>query len=460
MIFFLYDKGTTMSNQTSPSPGADSIGMKFKGLFSNLFNRNNVSSPTTATEAKVDSSSVSGCLNDNLFVLVYGLIIIVMYLITIVYISLSFDSYARYAKDRKAMKDAKYYEDTFLYKFLKYVRGDGKGGSNEAPMIDVLGKKKIPKEYDYYGIHEAHKTISVNYALMITFMSLIVLHFIFYLVVKYIVKSNVCGIDIQLYGKIFLVALIPIVITLVSTTDFYDKKFKDLVKNLKFTNLSISNVNRVIVRNITTDRAFLNALTSNDSLSVQSILNSQKNVENLKRLLVTQSIYTSIVNSIDTSSQSIQTINAIFSDPNNKLSADLVPYLKIGLNMDNILKEYRQNNALSVVFNNLYNAASTRDRDIDKLESSIDTILESITDEISKVNVNLQENANKYMTSSLIFNIFMFILVVIIILVLLKLSMSQETFLLIVEKVKSLSKQGSNLLVLIVPIVLIVILTK
>ena len=417
MIFFLYDKGTIM-----PMPE-------------------------------------NGCLNDNLFVLVYGLVIIVMYLISIVYISLSFDSYTKYAKDRKAMKNAKYYEDTLLYKILKYVRGDGKG-STEAPMIDVLGKKKIPKEYDNYGIHEAHKTISVNYALMITFLCVIVLHFIFYLVVKYVVKSNICGLDIQLYGKIFLVALIPIIITLVSTTEFYDKKFKDLVDHLKFTNMSISNVNRIIVNNITTDRAFLNALTTNDSLSLLSILNSQTNAENVKRLLVTQSIYSSIVNSIDTSSQSIQFINAIFSDPNTKLSADLVPYLKIGLNLDNILKEYRQNNGLEQLFNRLYSNASTRDRSIDQLESSIDTVLDSITDEISKVNMSLQEKANKYMTSSLIFNIFMFITIVIVILAMLKLTISQETFLMIVSKIKELSKQGSNLLILIVPIVLIIILIK
>ena len=402
----------------------------------------------------------SDCLDDNLFVIVYGFIIIAMYLVTIVYLSLSFDSYARYNKDRKMMKNAKYYEETFLYRFLRYIRGDGKGSGDAPPMMDVLGKKKIPKEYDQYGIHEAQKTISVNYALMITFMSLIVIHFIFYLVVKYVVKSNICGLDIQLYGKVFFVALIPIMITLISTTEFYDKKFKQLVYSLRFTNRSVANVNRILVTNITTDRAFLNALTMNDSLSLVTILNKQTNAENLKRLLVTQSIYSSIVNSIDASSSNIQEINQIFSDPNTKSSADLVPYLKIGLNLDNILKEYRQNNSLDEVFKRIYPNTSTRDRSIDQLESMVDTTLENITGEIGKLNTNFQENANKYMTSSLIFNVFMLLLVVIVIGALIKVMISPETLQWIFTQLKDVSKQGSRLVILIVPIILILILTK
>lgn len=400
------------------------------------------------------------CLDDNLFVLVYGFIIIAMYLTTIVYLSRSFDSYARYNKDRKAMKNAKYYEETFLYKFLKYIRGDGKGSSSDAPMLDVLGKKKIPKEYDQYGIHEAHKTISINYALMITFISLVVIHFIFYLVVKYIVKSNICGLDIQLYGKVFFVALIPMIITLISTTEFYDKKFKQLVNSLKFTNRSIANVNRILVTNITTDRAFLNALTMNDSLSLITILNNQTNEENLKRLLVTQSIYSSIINSMDASSSNIQEVNEIFSDPNTKSSADLVPYLKIGLNLDNSLKEYRQNNTLGTVFNRIYKDIRVQDQKIDQLESRVDTILENITGEIGKLNTNFQENANKYMKGSLIFNIFMLLLVVSVILSLLKLLISPETLQQIFNQLKNISNQGSKLLILIIPIILIVLLTK
>jgi len=327
-------------------------------------------------------------------------------------------------------------------------------------MLDVLGKKKIPKEYDQYGIHEAHKTISINYALMITFMSLVVIHFIFYLVVKYIVKSNICGLDIQVYGKVFFVALIPMVITLISTTEFYDKKFKQLVNSLKFTNRSIANVNRILVTNITTDRAFLNALTMNDSLSLIDILKNQTNEENLKRLLVTQSIYSSIINSMDASSSNIQEVNEIFSDPNTKSSADLVPYLKIGLNLDNILKEYRQDESLRSVFNRIYKDTRTQDQKIDELESRVDTILENITGEIGKLNTNFQENANKYMKGSFIFNLFMLLLVVSIIVALLKLMISPETFQQILNQLKNISKQGSNLLIVIVPIILIVLLTK
>lgn len=404
-------------------------------------------------------STTSDCLDDNLFVLIYGFIIITMYIITIVYISISFDSYAKYDKDRKIMKHAKFYEETFLYKFLKYVRGDGRGGG-EAPMIDVLGKKKIPKEYDQYGIHEAHKIISTNYALMITFMSLIVIHFVFYLVVKYIVKSNICGLDIQLYGKVFFVALIPIMITVISTTDFYDKKFKQLLESLTSTNRSIANVNRILVTNITTDRAFLNALTTNDTLSILTILKNQKNEENLKRLLVTQSIYSGIVNSMDASSSNIQNINEIFNDPNTKSSADLVPYLKIGLNFDNILKEYRKNNNLDDAFRNIYKEASTRDRSIEELHSKVSITLESITDEINKLNVDFQENANKYMKSSLIFNVFMLLLIVIVIGSLINIMVSRETLQWIFAQLKDLSKQGVPLLILIVPIIIIIILTK
>uniref|UniRef100_A0A6C0CR05 Uncharacterized protein n=1 Tax=viral metagenome TaxID=1070528 RepID=A0A6C0CR05_9ZZZZ len=399
------------------------------------------------------------CIDDNLFVLVYGLIIIAMYLVTIVYISLSFENYAKYNKDRQIMKDAKYYEETFLYKFLKYIRGDGKG-SIEAPMMDVLGKQKIPKEYDQYGIHEAHKTISINYTLMITFMSLIVLHFIFYLVVKYIVKSNICGLDFQLYGKVFFVALIPMIITIISTIEFYDKKFNQLLISLKFTNRKIANVNRILMKNITTDRSFLNALTMNDSLSLILILQQQTNEENLKRLLITQSIYSSIVNSIDASSSNIQDINDIFNDPNTKSSADLVPYLKIGLNLENILKEYQQNNSLGEVFRRIYPNESSRDNLINQLESRIDAILENITSEIGNLNTDFQENANKYMKGVLIFNVFMLLLVVIIIGALLKLMISPETFQWILTKLNDVFNKGSKLLILIIPIILIFILTK
>lgn len=397
----------------------------------------------------------NNCFNDNLFVLVYGVIIITMYLITLVYLSYSLNSYAKYNKDRKETKDGKYYEDTILYKILRYVRGDGKG-TNEVPMMDARGKKKIPREYDTYGIHEATKVISVNYTLMITLMSLIVLHFIFYLVVKYIVKSNICSIDIQLYGKVFLIAMIPIIITLISTTEFYNKKFKDLLNSLKSTNRSISNINRVLVTNITTNREFLNALTANDSLTIIEILDKQTNPLNLKRLFVTHSIYSSIINSIDASSTNIQEVNAIFRNPNNTLSADLVPYLKIGLNIDNIFKEYRN----SLTFDKVYRFEATREQSIEKLESTIDVTLENITDEIAKLNNKIEDTTNKYMISSLIFNIFMLILVVIVIIALLKTIVSQETLQWIFNKLKELTKQSSNLLILIIPIILIVILTK
>lgn len=400
------------------------------------------------------------CINDNLFVLVYGFVIMVLYIIVIISLSIYFDGYTGYRKDLKLTKDAKYYKDTFLYKFIRYIRGDGKGDVNNIKILDVLGKKKIPKEYDPYRIHEVHKTLSINYTLMITFLSLIVLHFIFYLVVKYIIKSDICGIDVSLYGQIYFVAFIPIIITLIATIEFYDKKFKDLLNKLVDTNRNISNINRNIITNITTNKAFLSALTRNDALSILTILNQQKDQENLRKLLITQSIYSSIINSMDASSPNIQSINNIFDDSNNTLTTDIVPYLKIGLTIDSSLKDYINNNNLDTVFRRIYPNEQTRQASIYQFQNSLEVSLAAITKTINTLTNTFQKDADKYMKGFLIFSIIMFIIVMIIIGSLLKLMISAETLQIIFNKISFIFTKLSKLIVLIIPIIILVFLTK